>query len=206
MSVAAPSGTPTRITLAPPSGCFLGSRTTPESLPTVPAYEPGGMEPNASAAMTATLATLLTTSRGFMGDRAPPDRRCGKTGAVCRGPRLTRQQHPPGQRPGSTHIVAHPQSVRIHTTLEIPGAEDHVRDSGRLVPVVTPRDQPPLEIEDLEGDLRRPGQREVDGGLARVGIGPVAEQHQAPRSLGLGLHVRRQLQRGIEVPPGGSVG
>src|SRR4051812_47230913 len=68
-SVAAPSGAPITITLAPASGCFFASRTTPEILPVVPAAAIPGR--TASHAHARTRARPRPVNRDFMSGESP---------------------------------------------------------------------------------------------------------------------------------------
>src|SRR5262245_31373027 len=105
-SLAAPSGTPTRMTFAPASGCFLGSVTMPLSFPVVPARAAEANPHTASVARAATLAILSATREALMKAcrilRPTPPRRP-----------LPRQEHPPGQRGLPAAVLPHPQAVRV---------------------------------------------------------------------------------------------
>src|SRR5215510_1178518 len=109
-SVAAPSGTPTRMTLAPASGCFFASETTPVSFPTVPACDAETSPHTASVARAATLAILPVASAGLNRTTIPSARRRSTY-------RSTGQQHPPSQRGLAPAVLLHPQAVRVEPAL-----------------------------------------------------------------------------------------
>src|SRR6059036_1935937 len=100
--------------LAPGSGCFLASRTSPVSLPTVPAGEATAHKAIASAVHAATLATVPTASRPFMPDSdtfsRANQRRVGAGGSARPTPlsrMLPHLDHFPSQGRGAPSLIAH---------------------------------------------------------------------------------------------------